>query len=140
MGESADGTWSFTLKLMNVGSTAQTYALDATAMSEQIAEGLFTGSDYNWTGRGIDVTFGGDAKDGKITVQPYNGNDNDGSATLVVNVRATDAFKQFVAENAAKAASTCLLLSWASTAIGMRKAPSTRWRAAATSTSWAAPS
>lgn len=104
MGESADGTWSFTLKLMNVGSTAQTYALDATAMSEQIAEGLFAGSDYNWTGRGIDVTFDGDAKDGKITVQPYNGNDNDGSATLVVNVRATDAFKQFVAENAANGA------------------------------------
>ena len=105
MGESADGTWSFTLKLNNLTKQARTYTLDATAMSEQIEANVFTGSDYNWTGRGIDVTFGGDAVGNTITV-PANDADNElgGSATLVVNVKASDAFKSFVAENAANGA------------------------------------
>ena len=68
MGESADGSWSFTLKLNNLTKQEQTYTLDAAAMSEQIANGVFTGSDYNWTGRGIKVSFGGDAQGGTITV------------------------------------------------------------------------
>ena len=72
-------------------------------MSEQIANGVFTGSDYNWTGRGIKVSFGGDAQGGTITV-PANDPDNNlgGSATLVVNVTADSAFKSFVAENASE--------------------------------------
>ena len=105
MGESADGSWSFTLKLNNLTKQAQTYTLDAAAMSEQIANGVFTGSDYNWTGRGIEVSFGGDAQGETITV-PANDSDNglDGSATLVVNVTAGSAFKSFVAENASNGA------------------------------------
>ena len=105
MGESADGSWSFTLKLNNLTKQEQTYTLDAAAMSEQIANGVFTGSDYNWTGRGIKVSFGGDAQGGTITV-PANDPDNDlgGSATLVVNVTADRAFKSFVAENASNGA------------------------------------
>ena len=39
MGESADGSWSFTLKLNNLTKQEQTYTLDAAAMSEQIANG-----------------------------------------------------------------------------------------------------
>lgn len=105
MGESADGSWSFTLKLNNLTKQEQTYTLDAAAMSEQIANGVFTGSDYNWTGRGIEVSFGGDAQGETITV-PANDPDNDlgGSATLVVNVTADSAFKSFVAENASNGA------------------------------------
>lgn len=105
MGESADGSWSFTLKLNNLTKQEQTYTLDAAAMSEQIANGVFTGSDYNWTGRGIKVSFGGDAQGGTITV-PANDPDNNlgGSATLVVNVTADSAFKSFVAENASNGA------------------------------------
>ena len=101
MGESADGSWSFTLKLNNLTKQEQTYTLDAAAMSEQIGNGVFTGSDYNWTGRGIKASFGGDAQGETITV-PANDPDNDlgGSATLVVNVTADSAFKSFVAENA----------------------------------------
>lgn len=105
MGESADGSWSFTLKLNNLTKREQTYTLDAAAMSEQIANGVFTGSDYNWTGRGIKVSFGGDAQGETITV-PANDPDNNlgGSATLVVNVTADSAFKSFVAENASNGA------------------------------------
>lgn len=105
MGESADGSWSFTLKLNNLTKREQTYTLDAAAMSEQIANGVFTGSDYNWTGRGIKASFGGDAQGETITV-PANDPDNDlgGSATLVVNVTADSAFKSFVAENASNGA------------------------------------
>ncbi len=105
MGESADGTWSFTLKLNNLTKQEQTYTLDAAAMSEQIANGVFTGSDYNWTGRGIEVSFGGDAQGETITV-PANDPDNNlgGSATLVVNVTADSTFKSFVAENASNGA------------------------------------
>lgn len=105
MGESADGSWSFTLKLNNLTKQEQTYTLDAAAMSEQIANGVFTGSDYNWTGRGIKVSFGGDAQGGTITV-PANDPDNNlgGSATLVVNVTADSTFKSFVAENASNGA------------------------------------
>ncbi len=105
MGESANGSWSFTLKLNNLTKQEQTYTLDAAAMSEQIANGVFTGSDFNWTGRGIKVSFGGDAQGETITV-PANDPDNDlgGSATLVVNVTADSAFKSFVAENASNGA------------------------------------
>ena len=105
MGESADGVWSFTLKLNNLTKQEQTYTLDAAAMSEQIANGVFAGSDYNWTGRGIEVSFGGDAQGETITV-PANDPDNNlgGTATLVVNVAADSAFKSFVAENASNGA------------------------------------
>ena len=94
LGESAEGAWSFTVVLHNLTGEAQSYAPDAVAMSEQIADGLFLTMDQTWTGEGIDVSFGGDYADGKVTA-PANG-----EAKLQVNVKVQDAFKQFVEQNA----------------------------------------
>ncbi len=94
LGESTDGTWSFTANLTNLSGKAQTYTVSAAALSEQIADGLFQQHSDNWTGKGIDVTFSGGVKNGTITV-PANG-----SASLTVTIAADQKFKDFVAANA----------------------------------------
>ena len=94
LGESANGSWSFTVALHNLSDTVHSYTPDAAAMSEQVLEGLFLSLDQNWTGQGIDVTFSGDYVDGTVTVPAG------GEARLTVNVQVQGAFADWVAANA----------------------------------------
>ncbi|WP_055426783.1 leucine-rich repeat protein [Bifidobacterium aesculapii] len=96
LGDSAQGTWAFTLTLHNLGGKARTYTPDAQALSEAVAGGLFQNTDDNWTGKGIAVSYGGDGYDaakGTVTV-PANG-----TAKLTVSINAEQAFKDFAAAN-----------------------------------------
>ncbi|WP_165777203.1 leucine-rich repeat protein [Bifidobacterium primatium] len=96
LGESADGRYSFTLTLHNLGDKDRTYTPDAQALSEQVADGLLQNTDRNWTGKGIAVAYSGktyDAKTGVVTVPAG------GTTQLTVSVTAEAAFKDYVAGN-----------------------------------------
>ncbi len=97
LGDSTDGSWSFTVTLHNVGSEDQSYTPDIAALSEEIEGGLFQQVSKNWTGQGIDVALSGSAYDGSdqtVTVPAQ------GSASFTVSITCGDAFKQAVAEAA----------------------------------------
>lgn len=89
LGESADGTWSFTVTLHNLGSADHTFAPDAAALSEQVADGLFQQHSANWAGEGIDVSFSAD----EVTVPAG------GTASVTVSIAAGEAFAAWAAEN-----------------------------------------
>lgn len=97
LGESADGSWSFTVTLRNLGNADHAYTLDTAALSEQVANGLFQQSSENWTGKGIDVSYSGstyDASSGTVEVPAGD------TASLTISVSCEQAFKDFVSENA----------------------------------------
>ena len=96
LGESANGQWSFTITLHNVGSQARTFTPDTAALSDTVANGLFQQQMKNWTGEGIDVSYSGDAYDaesGKVTVGA------NGIANLTVTVSCGDEFAAFAKDN-----------------------------------------
>ena len=94
LGDSADGSWTFTVEVHNLSDSEATYKADAQALSEQVQDGLFRMHETNWTGKGIDVTFGGDAAtDGTLKVAAK------GTAKLTVSVKAGQAFTDWAAAN-----------------------------------------
>lgn len=96
LGESANGQWSFTITLHNVGSQARSFTPDAAALSDTVADGLFRQQMKNWTGQGIDVSYSGstyDAESGTVTVPAG------GIANLPVSISCQDAFAQFAKAN-----------------------------------------
>lgn len=96
LGESATGAWNFTVTLTNLGAEEHMFAADGAALSEQVADGLFQLQSDNWTGKGIDVTFGGDAYDAASgTVSVPAG----GKASFTVSVTCGDAFASWAAQN-----------------------------------------
>ncbi|OUZ08592.1 hypothetical protein BHE97_13030 [Aeromicrobium sp. PE09-221] len=92
LGDSSEGTYEFTFEARNFSDAAQKYELDATALSDRIADGLFQKDQVDWTDQGVDITFGGDAEANSLTV-PANG-----SARVSVTITANDAFKEGVKE------------------------------------------
>ena len=96
LGESATGSWSFTVTLHNLGSTEHSYTADAAALSEQVADGLFQLQSDNWTGKGIDVAFSGDAYDAASNTVKVPAN---GTASYTVTVTCGDAFASWAAAN-----------------------------------------
>lgn len=96
LGESATGAWNFTVTLTNLGAEEHMFAADGAALSEQVADGLFQLQSDNWTGKGIDVAFGGDAYDAASgTVSVPAG----GKASFTVSVTCGDAFASWAAQN-----------------------------------------
>lgn len=96
LGESANGQWSFTITLHNVGDQARSFTPDTAALSDTVANGLFQQQMRNWTGQGIDVGYSGDAYDsgsGKVTVPAG------GIANLTVSVSCGREFAAFASEN-----------------------------------------
>ena len=96
LGESANGQWSFTITLHNVGDQARSFTPDTAALSDTVANGLFQQQMRNWTGQGIDVGYSGDAYDsgsGKVTVPAG------GIANLTVSVSCGAEFAAFASEN-----------------------------------------
>lgn len=96
LGESASGQWQFTVALHNLGGQERTFTPDAAALSEQVANGLFQLQSDNWTGKGIDVSFGGaayDAASNQVKV-PANG-----SVSYTVTVSCGNAFTTWAAAN-----------------------------------------
>ena len=96
LGESANGQWSFTITLHNVGDQARSFTPDTAALSDTVANGLFQQQMRNWTGQGIDVGYSGDAYDsgsGKVTVPAG------GIANLTVSVSCGSEFAAFAGEN-----------------------------------------
>ncbi|KAB7789929.1 leucine-rich repeat protein [Bifidobacterium leontopitheci] len=93
LGANTDGTWSYTLTLHNLGSKAHEFTPDAVALSGNVSQGMYTLTEKNWTGNGIDVAYSGDVKDGKVTVPAG------GTAKVTVTVTAGKAFKDFVSAN-----------------------------------------
>ena len=97
LGESADGSWTFTVELHNLGSKDQTYTASSQALSSKISDdySYFQMHDTNWAGQGIDVTYGGDAKsDGSVTVKAGK------TAKVKVTVKAGADFADWVSMNA----------------------------------------
>ena len=96
LGESANGQWSFTITLHNVGDQARSFTPDTAALSDTVADGLFQQQMRNWTGQGIDISYSGDAYDaesGKVTVGA------NGIANLTVSVSCGAEFAAFASEN-----------------------------------------
>ena len=96
LGESANGQWSFTITLHNVGDQARSFTPDTAALSDAVANGLFQQQMRNWAGQGIDVGYSGDAYDsgsGKVTVPAG------GIANLTVSVSCGNEFAAFASEN-----------------------------------------
>ena len=96
LGESANGQWSFTITLHNVGDQARSFTPDTAALSDAVANGLFQQQMRNWAGQGIDVGYSGDAYDsgsGKVTVPAG------GIANLTVSVSCGSEFAAFASEN-----------------------------------------
>lgn len=96
LGESANGQWSFTITLRNVGDQARSFTPDTAALSDTVADGLFQQQMRNWTGQGIDVSYSGDAynaESGKVTVGA------NGIANLTVTVSCGAEFAAFASEN-----------------------------------------
>lgn len=94
LGESETGAWSFTVTLHNMGEKDRTFELDAVALSEQIADGLFQEHSDDWTDKGIEVSLGGAAAGGAVTVPEGR------SASVTVGVTCGPAFTEWVAANA----------------------------------------
>jgi len=63
LGESSQGTWSFTVELHNVGDAAQSYRPDTVALVESIDAGKFQQDSSDYAGKGVTVTYGGPAYD-----------------------------------------------------------------------------
>ena len=96
LGESANGQWSFTITLRNVGGQERTFTPDTAALSDTVADGLFQQQMRNWTGQGIDISYSGDAynaESGKVTVGA------NGIANLTVTVSCGAEFAAFASEN-----------------------------------------
>ena len=96
LGESANGQWSFTITLHNVGDQVRSFTPDTAALSDTVADGLFQQQMKNWTGQGVDVGYSGDAYDsgsGKVTVPAG------GIANLTVSVSCGAEFAAFASEN-----------------------------------------
>ncbi len=90
LGESSDGTWSFTVTLHNVGSEDRRFTPDTAALSEIVSDGLFQQQSQNWTGEGIAVAYSGSAYDsstGTVTVPAG------ATASYTVSITCEEAFK-----------------------------------------------
>lgn len=148
LGESATGSWSFTVTLQNLGDSDRAFNVDAAALSEEVADGLFQQTSRNWTGQGIDVAFGGDVRNGAVTVPAG------GTASVVVSVTCADEFASWAAANTpngtfvtasrfwtlwTKTGLTCPFPSWASMATGARRRRLTASCLTAATTSTEAP-
>lgn len=92
LGESSEGSWTFTVTLHNLGNSAQNFTFDGAALSEKVADGLFQQSSENWTGKGISVACNG-AADGSVTV-PANG-----TAKATITVTCDDTFTSWASAN-----------------------------------------
>lgn len=92
LGDSADGTWSFTVTLHNLGDDAHSFTLDTAALSEQVEDGLMQQSSENWKGKGISVSYSGLAGD-TVTVPAK------GTANVTVSITCEDAFKTWASAN-----------------------------------------
>lgn len=93
LGESTKGAYSFTFTAHNLTRERQQYTLDATALSDAISNGVFTGESVEWTGQGIDVAFtGAQVSRGTVTVPAR------GKATVKVTVKVSSAWKNSVKE------------------------------------------
>ena len=90
LGDSEDGRFTFSFTASNRSDAAVRYTLDANALSDRIADGLFQADAIDWAGAGIDVSFAGDASGSAVTV-PANG-----SATVSVTIAAGAAFADAV--------------------------------------------
>ena len=90
VGESTEGTWSFTVTLHNLGSTDRTFAFDAAALSDTVANGLFQQQSKNWTGQGISVSC---SAGNEVSVPAGE------TASCTVIIACEEAFKSFAAAN-----------------------------------------
>ena len=95
-----DGTkgWHFDVTLHNLSGVEATYELSSHALSENVADGFFTGSATNWQGKGVTVTYSGaaSASGAGATVTVPAG----GEATVGVDVAPGAEFASYVADNA----------------------------------------
>ncbi len=90
LGESGEGSWTFSITLHNAGDAEQTFDFDAAALSDTVANGLFQLQSKNWTGQGIDVSA--DCGD-QVTIPA------DGDKTVTVTVTCDSAFTGWAAAN-----------------------------------------
>jgi len=70
LGDSDAGAWTFTVTLHNVGSESRSFGLSTAALSDAMSadDSSFALSSINYAGNGINVTYGGDAHEGSVTV------------------------------------------------------------------------
>ncbi|HAM15987.1 MAG TPA: hypothetical protein DCP91_09070 [Eggerthellaceae bacterium] len=95
LGESAQGRWSFTIRLHNLGDTARRYEPATVALAETMADGLFQQVSENYAGAGVDVSYGGpayDAESGTVVVPAG------ATASYTVSLSCDDSFKAALSE------------------------------------------
>lgn len=90
LGESGEGSWTFSVSLHNAGNADQTFGFDAAALSDTVENGLFQLQSKNWTGQGISVSA--DCGD-QVTVPAA------GSTTVNVTITCDSAFASWAAAN-----------------------------------------
>ena len=86
LGDSADGTFSFTMTVHNLSDQELTYTLDAAALGENVKDGFLQGTSANFAGKGVDVTY---STGSSVTVSA------NGTADVTVTITAGDAFKSY---------------------------------------------
>ena len=84
LGDGVDG-WTFRLNVYNLTNEAVTYAVDASILTTDTieADGYYLSAE-EMVALGADVTFGGDAQDGKVTVPAS------GAAQVTVTIQITE--------------------------------------------------
>ncbi|QKF07765.1 leucine-rich repeat protein [Berryella wangjianweii] len=93
LGESAQGTWTFTVRVHNQSDTPLTFEPRTAAQSEGVENGLFNQRPQNYAGNGITVTYQGagyDAASNRLTVAP-------GTTELKVTLTCEQSFKDAMA-------------------------------------------
>jgi len=97
LGESDSGSWSFSVTLHNLSDDEVSYTPDTHAISDTVSkDNLFQQESKDWTGAGIDVSYGGDAYDSETdTVKVASRS----SATYSITVSCQDTFKDWASKN-----------------------------------------
>ncbi len=94
-----DGTkgWHFDVVLHNLSDAEATYELGSQALSENVADGFFTGSATDWRGKGVTVAYSGVASaadEGATVTIPAKG-----EATIGIDITPGTEFAAHVADN-----------------------------------------
>ena len=85
------GPYQFSFTLHNESfSAAQSYSLDAAALAQDIADGVYLETSSDFSGRGVTVTFEGDVSGNTVTVAPRD------EARVSVTISVDDGSSDFM--------------------------------------------
>ncbi|MCR5666170.1 MAG: leucine-rich repeat protein [Eubacterium sp.] len=94
LGDSSEGTYSFTITAHNLTDEDLTYTVDTSALSEVISDGRFMQKEKDYAGQGIDISYSGLGDGNTLSVSA--GNEVSVTVTITANEEFKDAVKEAV--------------------------------------------